>query len=100
VNIKENNKASIAVFDSQQLIGEGVGLQIEGQAEELGIKDIPSVAAIYFKRNYPFGKMRSVFDEALKSFLERKIYRFYKFTPVKIWINNPNSDIDERIEVN
>lgn len=98
-NFKENNKIALAIFDSRQLIGEGVGLQVEGIVTEVKFTEVPSVAAIYFKRLYPYGKMHHAFDEALKTFLARKLYRFYKVTPTKIWMNNPDSKIDKRVEV-
>lgn len=100
VNIIGGNGTSLAIFDSHQPLGEGIGLQIEGKIKELGLIDIPNAAAIYFTRNYPFGEMRHTFNEALKKFLERKVYRFYKVTPTKVWMNNPNSEIDERVEIN
>jgi uncharacterized protein YhbP (UPF0306 family) len=98
-DFKNNNKISIAIFDSRQPLGEGVGLQAEAKVEELGVKDVPSAVLIYFKRKYPFGKMKDAFEVALKKFLNRKIYHFYRAVPTKTWINNPNSNIDERVEV-
>lgn len=98
-NASSHNKVALAIFDSHQLLGEGVGLQIEGLVEEVKITQVPGAAVTYFKRQYPYGKMRHAFNDALKKFLEKKLYRFYKVTPTKVWINNPNSQVDERAEV-
>ena len=99
-NIKVNNRVSVAIFDSQQSVGEGVGLQIEGVVEKTSLKDAPLVTKVYFSRKYPHGRnMRSAFSSALKEFLNGKIYRFYKFVPTKVWINDPNADRDVRVEV-
>ena len=102
LNINKNKKVSLTIFDSRQLIGEGVGLQIEGIAQKVKIIEMAKAAAIYFKRKYPFGKFDQivVVNAALKNLLKKKLYGFYKITPTKIWMNNPNADIDERIEIN
>ena len=100
-NIKVNNRVAVAIFDSQQSVGEGVGLQIEGVVEETTLKDAPLVTKMYFSRKYPHGRnIKSAFSSALKKFLDGEIYRFYKFIPTKVWINDPNADRDVRVEVN
>lgn len=99
-NIKLNDKVSAAIFDSHQKVGEGVGIQMEGVAEETSLKDTPLVTKMYFSRKYPYGRnMKSAFSSALKSFLDGKVYRFYKLTPTRVWINDPNADRDVRVEV-
>lgn len=40
-NIKNKPKVSIAIFDSHQLWGEGVGVQMEVNVSEIPLKDIP-----------------------------------------------------------
>jgi len=101
-NIEKNKRVSLAIFDSRQLIGDGVGLQIEGIAKKVKIIEVSKAAATYFRRKYPFGKLNQVgaVNAALKQLLNKKLYWFYKITPSKIWLNNPNSNIDERIEIN
>jgi uncharacterized protein YhbP (UPF0306 family) len=98
-NFKNNNKISVAIFDSRQLLGEGVGLQAEAIVKELAIEELPEAAFIYFKRKYPFGKTKNTFNVALKKLLDGKVYHFYKAVLIKTWLNNPNSNIDERVEV-
>lgn len=122
-NIKKNNKVALAIFDSRQLLGEGVGLQTEGEARVLNAVESLQAAAVYFraprlrgkksspppdvtytertsfKRKCPYGKLRNSFNTALKSFLQKKIYRFYKVTPTKVWMNDPNAKIDVRVGV-
>lgn len=90
---------ALAIFDSRQPLGEGVGLQIEGEVCELKLTEIPRATAAYFKRKYPYKKSTNLFVKVLKGFLEKKIYHFYKVTPTKVWINDPNAKIDVRVEV-
>lgn len=99
INIKRNNKMALAIFDSRQLFGEGVGLQIEGMASELNLREVPQAVEIYFQRKYPYGKFHYPFNVALKNFLEKKLYHFYKVTPTKVWMNDPREKIDIRTEV-
>ena len=99
LNMSYNNNIAVAIFDSRQKLGEGVGLQTEGKVKEVKISELPKTALIYFKRKYPFGKMRHVFGPALKNFLRKRLYRFYKITPSRIWMNDPNSEIDVRVGV-
>lgn len=95
-NIAKNNQISIAIFDSHQSVDTGVGLQIEGTAQKLGISDYLKILKLYFGRNYPFGKISLSF----KKLLDNKTYFFYKLTPTTVWINNPDSESDERVKVN
>ena len=34
-----------------------------------------------------------------KHCLKKRLYRFYKITPSRIWMNDPNSEIDVRVGV-
>jgi len=99
LNMRTDRNIALAIFDSRQKLGEGIGLQIEGSVSEVKLTELPKAALVYFKRKYPFGKMRHAFAAAFKNFLNDKLYRFYKITPSKIWINDPNSKIDVRVEV-
>lgn len=100
-NIKENKKIAVAIFNPQQLWGEGVGLQIEATAEVLGLKDSLKIAKVYGLRNYPFGgintKRAMTFIKSMV--LDGKNYKIYKITPKTVWMNDPNSRIDERIKI-
>ena len=90
----------MAIFDSHQLWGEGVGLQIEGEASMVDIKDTAKVATIYFGRKYPFGKAGHNVGQYIKRFMKKgELYRFYKIRPTMFWMNDPNSKIDLRVEV-
>jgi len=42
-NIKNREKVVVAIFDSHQLFGQGVGLQIEGEAVEVNTRDTGGV---------------------------------------------------------
>ncbi|OGM01885.1 hypothetical protein A2115_00345 [Candidatus Woesebacteria bacterium GWA1_41_8] len=99
-NIENNKRVVVAIFDSHQLFGEGVGLQIEGEAIMVDIKDTPKVATIYFGRIYPYGKVTHNAGQYIKRFMKKgELYRFYKIRPTKFWMNDPNSKIDLRVGV-
>jgi hypothetical protein len=103
-NIKSNKKAAVAIFDSQQLWGEGVGLQIEAEVIEIGLKDTLKIIPLYAKRKYPYiNPSRSIVDD-VKVFVNKyitkgELYRFYKIVPKKFWMNDPNLKTDGRVEV-
>lgn len=97
-NILKNNKISFAIYDSHQDWGMGIGLQVEGTVEQVKLKDLPKVMSIYFRRNYPYGSITKAFVEGLKKLLANKTYNFYQINPTVFWMNNPNADVDERIE--
>jgi len=98
-NISKNKAVSFAIYDSRQDWGTGVGLQIEGTVEKVKPREISKATATYFSRKYPYGKVSGVFAEEFKKLLQKKTYSFYKITPTRIWINNPNANVDERVEV-
>lgn len=99
INFKINNHVVIAIFDSTQKLGQGVGLQIEGVVEDVGIQNIPAAFSIMYNRKYPFGTMASTFALGLKKLLQKKIYHCYRFVQTVIWMNDPNSNKDERVQV-
>lgn len=98
-NIGKQGKVAVAIFDSRQRSGEGVGVQLDAVAEMLPLSESVSAARVYFTRKYPYGKIRQVFLLAFKRLIERKLYRFYKVTPKKVYLNDPNADTDVRVEV-
>lgn len=99
LNIKKNKKITFSIFDSHQNFGEGVGLQIEGFAEELNLKEYPKAFKLYFKRIWPYGKFSINHKKVFKKLLEGNIYRFYKVIPTKVWMNDPREETDVRVEV-
>lgn len=99
LNFKINHHVVAAIFDSTQNLGEGVGLQIEGIVEDVGTQHIPTALSIMYNRKYPFGSMASTFAIGLKKLLQKKLYHCYRFVPTTIWMNDPNSNIDERVQV-
>ena len=101
-NIKAHGGVSFAIFDSHQLWGEGVGLQIEATSEIVKLKDIPKVAKLYAMRKYPYGGINTkIAMNFIKSVvLQNKTYKIYKLIPQTIWMNDPNSKIDVRTKIN
>lgn len=96
-NFEVNKNVSFAIFDSHQLFGEGVGLQIEGLVEDLPYKDSIDAIELYFQREWPYGKPSD--ESVFKELVESKIYHLYKITPAKVWMNDPNQKVDARVEV-
>lgn len=101
-NLKHKKSATVAIFDSHQKWGVGVGLQIEADIIGVPIYIYPEIAKIYFWRDYPYGKVTlDMISDFAKLLMEKKkVYRFYKIVPKKIWMNDPNSSVDERVEIN
>lgn len=100
VNFSKNKKVSFAIYDSTQKWGCGIGLQIEGVVEKVGLSEFPKTSLIYFSRKYPYGNVVGAFAASFKKLLDNKIYSFYKITPTRFWMNNPNAERDERVEIN
>ncbi|MBI4099729.1 pyridoxamine 5'-phosphate oxidase family protein [Candidatus Microgenomates bacterium] len=98
-NIAKNPAISVAIFDSRQDVGTGVGLQIEGMAKKVTLAEFPEVLKTYFGHKWPYGNLAKTFLDHFKQLLQNKAYSFYKFTPQKVWLNDPNSEVDRRIEI-
>ena len=73
-NIKTNKNVALAIFDSHQKWGQGVGLQIEGQAKVLNLKSSILASKIYAKR-------------------------IYMIKPNTVYMNDPNSKLDVRVKI-
>lgn len=99
LNFNINNHIVAAIFDSTQKLGQGVGLQIEGRVEDVGLTNLPIALSNLYNRKYPFGNMTSTFAVGLKKLLQKKVYHCYRFIPTIIWMNDPNSNRDERVQV-
>ncbi len=95
-NIAQNPHVSVAIFDSHQNWGEGVGLQIEGTAYKLSLSDYLLGLKIYFGRKWPYGKSQTQF----KKQLDNETSYFYKFSPAKFWLNDPKEKVDIRVAIN
>jgi hypothetical protein len=74
-------------------------VQLEAEVEQVGITKMPAVAELYFTRDYPYGNALGAFGQGLKDLLKGKIYHFYKATPTKVWVPDPDAVVDARIEV-
>lgn len=100
-NISENKHVALAIFDSTQLWGEGVGLQIQAEAIALNIRSYPKAINLYSLRRYPYGGINTsrAMKFAKSMVLEGNIYKIYKIVPKTVWMNDPNSDKDLRIKV-
>jgi uncharacterized protein YhbP (UPF0306 family) len=100
-NIEKNSKVTATIFDSHQVFGEGVGLQIEAHCSQVLSVHLPEVVAIYLRRDWPFinNKIQS-YLLGFQKILKNRTYRAYQIEPERIWMNDPNSAVDVRVEVN
>ncbi len=96
-NILENNILAVAIFDSHQDLGQGVGLQIEAEARVAPISETVKVLKYSILRKWPYGLASTIKDT--RRFMKLYNYRFYKITPTKIWLNDPRKKTDERVRV-
>jgi uncharacterized protein YhbP (UPF0306 family) len=100
-NIKLNRKAAVTIFDSRQNWGEGVGLQFEAEISECSLRETLKAGKTYLSRIYPYPNSDpKVVLGFLENFLiKKKLYKFYKIIPKTVWINDPYSETDKRVEV-
>ena len=73
--IKRNKNVTVAIFDSHQDWGSGIGLQIEGEISEVALIELPHAMTVYFTRNNPYGKITDAYGKALKNLLKIKNYK-------------------------
>lgn len=84
-NVRNQSVAFIVIYDSTVPDGEGEGVYIEADVEELNNAD-----EINKIRN---AKKKKVVDDA-KEFLGDAVRRCYKATPKRMWINDAEMDGD------
>lgn len=96
-NIEANSIVSVAIFDSRQEFGVGIGLQILGNAQKLSFKNAYTLFKCYFQRNWPFGGLKNLAE--LKKFIKLYDYRLYRVVPKEIWVTDPTKEYDKRIRV-
>ena len=87
INIRNNPKAFVTIYDSTVPPSSGVGVYLEGEVEEMSnpIHIIEGLKVIYKRSNK---SMREV-----KQFLTHFPRRAYRFKPNKAWVNG-DSDVD------
>ncbi len=96
-NIRDHHQVFATIYDSQQPLGTGQGLYLQGQAKELTnpVEMLIGVTLMYKKLRK---EKRDV-----KEFLHGYPRRVYRFTPEKVWINEDGdikgNFIDIRVEV-
>ncbi len=96
INIRKNPHAFIVIYDSTVPEGEGEGVYIETNVEELSDAEV-----INSIRNTKKGK---VVDDA-QEFLGEAVRRCYKATPKRMWMNDAEEKDgkfvrDYRVEIN
>jgi uncharacterized protein YhbP (UPF0306 family) len=99
IQIKKNNIVSFSIFDSRQMFGKGVGLQVVGIAREIIPERLAQVEKIYFGRVYPYGDINNDFVIGIKKLLKDKTYLFYEIKITTCWINDPHADTDKRVKL-
>ena len=90
-NIRKNPKVALAIFDSHQKEGTGVGIQAAGKAEMLDARSQILEALKHYRTDF--------FKVTADSFLGKAKYRMYKITPSVFYFNDPRVKTDRRVEV-
>lgn len=99
-NIVVNPRVTVAIFDSHQNFGEGVGLQIEGVIEKVPLIKLPLLIKLYFGRKWPYANnIIKTYLNGFKKLLDNHSYQAYVFKPDVVWMNDPNSKIDVRVKI-
>lgn len=99
-NFTENPHVTCAIFDSHQMFGEGSGLQIEGVIKKVAPTHLPKVISLYLARNWPYmNEKLKTYMEGFKKIVQNHTYTAYEFIPSKFWMNDPDADVDVRVEV-
>lgn len=96
-NIRENNRVTLIIFDSQASFGKGRGVYIEAKAYELTDPDeiLACFMYRYGRTNRPYRQVEEVLGDNPR--------RIYKAIPEKVWMNQDSEEngffVDIRVEV-
>jgi uncharacterized protein YhbP (UPF0306 family) len=85
-NILKNPKVSWAIFDSHAAEGTGVGVQIKGRATLVGPRAYQRI-------------VHSGGRDSIRAVLDYPLYRLFKLTPQRMFVTDPESEVDKREEV-
>lgn len=90
-HIENNPTVAFAIFDSRQKEGSGTGIQASGKVHRLDTLDAIQTALKFYGT--------SLLNCTSDNFVGNKPYRLFKLVPEKIYIQDPDSETDKRIEV-
>jgi|SRR3989344_3300082 len=90
-HIVKNPTVAFAIFDSTQKEGAGTGIQASGKVYMLDTTDAIQKALKFYHT--------SLLNCTPDDFVGIKPYRLFKLAPEKIYIQDPDSETDKRIEV-
>ena len=100
VQLRENPRVAIAVFNSTISSDSADGLQISGLASEVQAKDLDYVVNLYFKQSFPDLEVRMRWQKSRKDFEANAPLRFYVFVPDRVFkCDLDNLAVDSRVEV-
>lgn len=97
-DIKRNPQVTAAIYDSRQQWGHGLGLQVSGKVEKVHLGEYPRMMQLFFRRSYPYGGVPNV-GNIFEQVIQARQYRFYKFIPQRVWVTDPDAEVDGRIQV-
>jgi uncharacterized protein YhbP (UPF0306 family) len=89
--IAKNPQIALAIFDSHQKEGTGVGLQIGGVCKKLETRSEIVSALKYYQTDF--------FKVSPDKFLGKSHYRLYKIVPANCYLNDPRVKVDRRVKV-
>lgn len=102
-NIERNPTAAVAIFDSNQKPGTGIGIQMLAKVHKIiNRAELKQAIKIYFTKRYTVPREREkhkLHKHTLEFFLGKNIYNVFKVTPTQVFINDKSSEIDRRLRV-
>jgi general stress protein 26 len=94
-NISEDKNIFIVIYNSMAKAGDGFGLYIQAEAEQLEESDLEQVLPFWYEKIHKTPK-------SVSEFLNSGSQRLYKAIPKKVWVNaydKNRSPADYKIEV-
>ena len=90
-HVLKNKNVAFTIFDSHQKEGTGNGIQGKGIVKILDTRSQILEALKYYKTSF--------FKMSLENFTGKAKYRLFKIQPQKFWIQDMESKVDKRVEV-
>lgn len=101
INIYKNKNVSFCIFNSEDRSFIAQGLQAQGIATEVGLKEALHGLTVIFKKKHPKSKINLLqLKQEIKTVTGSINNRVYKIVPTHIFVLDPNNpDMDVRVEV-
>ncbi len=100
-HITRSPQVAVSIFNSQEIPEKVNGVQIKGEARQVGLKELPHALGVYFKKRFSELLTDRIKDHLNPiKYLGGFPYRVYKIIPHKTYILDPQiTKQDIRVEV-